>query len=405
MRRANLLSGVPALGAMCLAASSALAQEGGVTLVFGIEQRFESGSNIGLDVPATGSTNVSATRLSFGLTTETQIDRLEFNASSALLVENSFDIDGTEAQLGRPDLSFGYTREIPNAIFSATAAYRRDDVDAFDDDITAVDEVGTRSDSRAEVYFETGRTAPLGFAASASYALSDYEDTTDPDLNDTETVRVGLRTLLRFSDVMVGTVGLSFEREQEDDLAQTVTETSTAFAGLEYSMPNGTLSGTLTLADETDESRRVTFEVGRSMVLLDGEFNARIGVTTADDSGTDLIGAVEWTRAQPDGGIGVSLERTVSFDDETEVDTTFAVDWRREVNAVSSFAVDFSYEVSDSPSERIEQAEIGAAYGYALTEAWNLDTGIRYRVREDNDGRAESPSIFVALGRSFVFRP
>jgi hypothetical protein len=101
------------------------------------------------------------------------------------------------------------------------------------------------------------------------------------------------------------------------------------------------------------------------------------------------------------------LQRFVSFDDDDDeagVDTILAVDWTREINAVSSIGLNFSYEISEAPSERIEQALIGATYSYALTPEWSLDSGVRYRVRDDADGRAESPSVFVALGRSFEFR-
>ena len=67
------------------------------------------------------------------------------------------------------------------------------------------------------------------------------------------------------------------------------------------------------------------------------------------------------------------------------------------VDALSTIGLDFSYEVSDAPSERIEVAGIGATWRYALTPDWHLDTGMRYRVRRDLDGRAESPSIFVSV--------
>jgi hypothetical protein len=85
------------------------------------------------------------------------------------------------------------------------------------------------------------------------------------------------------------------------------------------------------------------------------------------------------------------------------IDTAFDINWERALNTTSSIAFDFSYEISDAPSERIEQVEVGATYRYSLTSDWTLDSGLRYRVRDDLDGQAESPSVFVGLGRSFEF--
>ena len=76
-----------------------------------------------------------------------------------------------------------------------------------------------------------------------------------------------------------------------------------------------------------------------------------------------------------------------------------------DVNALSSIGLDVSYEVSDAPSERVEQAEFGATYNYSLTADWGLESGVRYIIRDDLDGRAKSPSVFVAISRDFDFLP
>jgi len=448
--RTGLRAGL-ALGAACLVPSLAAAQDddGGVRLVFGLEQRLEAGRNVGLDVPDEGSTTSAVTRLSFGLSSITPIDQLEISASSALVIERSPTSDGTEIELARPDLTFSYVREIPDARLALTARFRRDDVDAFDDDLDGEDDddEGTRTDYRLGLSYDFRRTAPLGFGIDAGYDLTEYENTTDPDLNDIETLRLGLEARLRLSEVLTGIGGLRYVREDEDDAAQTLTETVTttvamqylassrlgvtasvgltdiettefgvtdrtsgpvARLGLDYTMPNGNATADLVLTTDSDEGERVSFEVGRTLALPSGALAARIGVTSADDAGTDVIAALDWTRNLPDGAIGINLVRAVSYDDdddESQVDTTFAVDWMHEINALSSLRLDFSYEINEAPSERIEETAFGATYSYALTPDWNLDSGVRYRVRDDAGGRADSPTVFVALGRSFEFRP
>lgn len=445
--RRGVLLGAGLLGAG-LSALPALAQdEGGLRMVFGLEQRFEAGRNLGLEVPDEGDSISAETRLSFGLSDRTALSVLEFGASAALVIENTPDSDGTEIDVGRPDLSFAYTREVPNALFGVTAHYREDDVDAFDLDLTDDADEGTRTDYGAGIRFETGRTAPLGFAAALSHDVTEYHDVTDPDLNDIRTTRLDLETRLRFSEVLTGRISLAASRAEEEDAADTLTESLTAFAGfdylvserlslglslghtridteefgittrdtgpfaqldLDYAMPNGSATAALSVATDADEGTRTTFEIGRALDLPRGALSARLGVTHADAAGTDLIGGLAWTHALPDSRIEVSLERSVYYDDdddETAVNTAFDIVWSHDVNALSTIGLDFSYEVSDAPSERIEVAGIGATWRYALTPDWHLDTGMRYRVRRDLDGRAESPSIFVSLGRSFEFRP
>ncbi len=84
MRRSGYALGGLFAATTALCAPAVLAQDGGVRLVFGIENRLEISRNTDLSVPATGTDVLDATQLSFGITTETAIDRLEFAASAAL---------------------------------------------------------------------------------------------------------------------------------------------------------------------------------------------------------------------------------------------------------------------------------------------------------------------------------
>ena len=89
--RRGVLLGAGLLGAG-LSALPALAQdEGGLRMVFGLEQRFEAGRNLGLEVPDEGDSVSAETRLSFGLSDRTALSVLEFGASAALVIENTPD--------------------------------------------------------------------------------------------------------------------------------------------------------------------------------------------------------------------------------------------------------------------------------------------------------------------------
>jgi hypothetical protein len=444
------------LGAACLPAI-ALAQDdgGGVRMSIGLEQRFEAGRNLDLDVPAEGTSAIASTRLSFGLLSRTPIEQLEFSTGLSLTIEND---DGTEIEVGRPELRFGYTREVPDGRLAVTARFRRDDVSAFDladfineegelelpEGFDSTDDEGTRTDYGVAMRYETGRTAPLGLIFDLGYSRTDYADTIDPDLNDIERVNLGAEARLRFSDALTGTVGVRYSREDEDDIDQTrtvrttaevgadyaatprltvsgrvgVTEIETetltdttsttgpvARLGLGYAMPNGVATADLTFDTTEDEDLRVSLLLGRQLALPTGSFAARVGITAAEDAGTDLIGGITWVQRLPDGQIDLRLDRSVRFndDDENEVNTILVLGWDRRVNPMSSVGLGFTYAISDAPAERVEQADLSARYSYTLTRDWTLDSGLRYRVRDDADGRAESPSVFVSLGRRFEF--
>ena len=75
------------------------------------------------------------------------------------------------------------------------------------------------------------------------------------------------------------------------------------------------------------------------------------------------------------------------------------------MNEISSISLDITYELSEAPSERIEQVSFGAGYSRNLTADWSLNSGVGYRVRNDADGHSESPTLFVSISRDFTFRP
>ena len=405
MSRTGPLRGGLILAAATLAGVPATAE---VVLTFGVEQRLEIGRNIDLSVPEGGQTTSAVTRLSFGAVTRTPLDALEFSAAAALVVENSDDTGGTEFELSRPDLGLRYTREVPTALFAVGAVYRRDDVDAFDEDLSVSDLDGTRTDSSVDLRFETGRTAPLGFAFAGSLTQTTYQDTTDPELVDTETLRVGVEAQLRLSEVIQASARLGYEREEETAAPLSVTEARTAGLGLTYALANGAATADLSFRTEDAEGDRTTFILGRSYELPAGSLSARLGVSRGDVGGTDVVGGLSWTQELPRGLLEVGLERRIDFDDDAvealEI-TRFAVSFTQELSPLATLGLGLSHEVSDAPSERIELSQFAATYTYALTEDWGLSSGLRYRVRHDADGRSDSPDLFVALSRSFEFRP
>jgi hypothetical protein len=447
MRRSGLAIGGFCAVSAVLSPSASLAQDGGLRMVFGLENRLEIVRNSDLSVPATGTDVTDVTRLSFGLTSETAIDRLDFSATGALIAENNAGSSGTELDFGRAAVTLAYHREVPASVLDINAEFRNDNIDAFDDDLADVDEAGTRTDTALSARLETGRTSSIGFALGAAYESTDYQDASDPELDDSTETRADVAVIFHASETVTGRVGLRYRKFEEENPGTRTVEETTGYVGLEYAiserldllaelgyiesededfdiierargpeisigltyaMPVGTALALLSVTTDADEGQRETFVIGRDLETPANTISARLGVTHADTTGTDLIGSLRLDHPLPDGSLGLNVERRVSFDtddDEPVTTSLISIDWAKNVNEVSSIGLDLSYEQSDSPSERIEQVTFGADYSYRLTEDWNLNSGVGYRVRHDADGRSESPNLFVSLSREFELRP
>jgi hypothetical protein len=291
-------------------------------------------------------------------------------------------------------------------LFSIGAQYLEDDVDAFEEDLTSSSLAGTRTDYGADLRFETGRTAPVGLAFTTSFSRVEYTDTTDPDLTDTDTYLAGLDTILRFSEAIQARIGLGYERVEEE--LRPVDETVFASLGLSSEVANGTATADLIFSTGDEEGDRTTFVVGRTLNLPASSLDARIGVTNRDEGDVVFVGGLAWTQELPRGSVELEFDQRVEFDedsDEDETITVFSLSLAQELNEVSTLGLRLFHEISDQPSDRSEYSEVAATYRYELTRDWGLDSGVRYRLRDDSDGRSDSPDIFVALNRNFEFRP
>ena len=387
------------LGAACLVATTAAAQEEGPRLSFRLEQRLEAGRNLGLDVPAEGTTFLSTTALDFGMVDQTPLESVELNGSIALVIENSPDTDGTEIDLGRPGVNLAYTREVPDAILSLGVRYRRDDVSALAEDLADADEDGTEIDYGASLYYETRRTTPASVFFEATYDGTEYEDRAPgSSLLGSDTVELRVGSNLRFSDSLTGTVSIA--RSREVDEADVVTRTTTLAFGMVQALRSGSASVDLEYATGDDEDR-TTIIFGRSYALRTGSLAFRLGVTESDMGGTDLIGGIDWTQEIADATFTASLDRSVSYDGVTTEETSLGFTWDQRLDGVSSIAFDLSHDISKTPAETITETRYAATYSRAIAERAEFDIGVSYRIRDDLGGRAEAPLVFVAFGRDF----
>lgn len=391
-----------AFGAAVTTAVPVVAQEvGPFDLSFGIDQRLEFGRNLALSVPSEGSTTLSATTLSIGLSTATALESFELGLAGALLIENGPATSGTDLDFGRPQFSLSYSREIPNAVLSFDADYESGDVDDLSDDLADRGSIGEQTNYSASLRYETGRTAPASLFGELEFDAVRYDGTIDPTLVESDTVGLTVGTRLRFSPVFSGIFSIGQSREEDEFGAITMTDRVEAL--FSYALQNGVAEAEV-VHESGDTEDRLTVEFGRIMSLPDGALSVRLGVTDSDRGGTDVIGGVEWSRELPTGSLTASVSRAVTFDgiiSSSSVDTDILLGYVHNLSGVSSISVEFEWEQSETSLDLIEETQLTATYSTALASAARFDIGVSHRVRDESGVRAESPLVFLALGRDF----
>lgn len=426
-------------------------------MVFGFTQGLETTDNLDLDPVSLGSTTFTATELSFGLTRQTRLDRFGLLASGILRGVNG---PGAESGLDDQTLELSYAREGANASFEATAGYLQTNIaflEPLDDitdedgqidlpsDLNRLDGSGNRERYAAGIALELGREAPLGATFSADYLALRYSDTNDADLFDTDSTEAETELRFRLSPVAVARLGLGYALYEAEDDEQTRRDTARSYAGLnlevspilrfdatlgyatidtrefgvtressgveallrlERDMPNGAVTAE---AEQyvTDDGTIRSLTVGRRLELPRGALSASLGAADSDLGQTEIIGSLAWNQELPRGGFNAQLRRWVDFDqdDGNVLRTALLLDYTHDINTLSSIGLKAGYTITDEIGGSTDRASFTAEYRYALTEDWSLNTGYRYRMREElAEPRAQSHALFVSIGREFRAR-
>lgn len=314
----------------------ALAQDpGGLRLTFGINQRFEADTNQRLQVNRAGNAFTSTTLLSAGFQSDTRTQRVRFGTTLPVRLLNLPD-DSRRFARARPDLDFSYSRVAPRSDFSASGSYRSSDlrfvrpidltigildpidpidpvdpvdpipvpdpadpidpVDPVDplppelddlpddeelDDIDLIDGRGTRNQLQLNSQLRVGLGGPVTTSFNFGFRDTRYGDGANPSLTDNRRLTFASTTTLRLTPVTQGTIALSLDRFERDNVAQFRRDTRRISFGIQHE-----LTQTLT----------VNASIGRSWIETEES-----GVTR-QRQGTDLgLGA---NLALPRGSVG-----------------------------------------------------------------------------------------------------
>lgn len=447
-------------GAALIAVHPLLAQEtSGVTATLDLDQRFESGSNLGLTIPDEGDTSLSTTSLDFRLTSQNNTDILDLRAAGKYRFGDIPITSNAQQGFGDPLFFLGFERDTGNATVEVDAGFRQNEIsliqpfDTFADsggnpnlpgDFDNLSGSGKRNAYILSFDMETGRDDPVGFVLNAGLDAIEYVDTTSRSLFDNKITRFGTGLRIHPSGATTGILDLTYRRYQEDNPLDTDRETRRVILGVEsefaqdallnasvgYSevitketigtdteagpiaelsfeqgMANGTASASL-VSNRDQNGQRVTIRAGRSLELPRGEFSASIGATKKESFDPQLVGSLNFTQELPRSTIIFNLNREVRTDrqDEERLTTRLGLRYNHEINSISSVSFDYGFSLADANavSNQSDRTALSLSYNHALTRDWALRVGVQHQMRdEETVGTAESNSVFVSIGRSF----
>jgi hypothetical protein len=417
--------------------------------------------NPSLDPGGSEAETSLTTRLTFGLISETQVQTLNLRLSGDYVLRNGGTDDPSEF-LG-PDIGLNYRREGADSDFVLAARRRESDVrgtftvladptDPLSPSDLIVDE-GNIIRTTASARMRFGIEGPFGFELGVAAFQSNYEDTTDPDLQDTERTEADIALRARLTPQIDGRLFAAISEEQTDDAEETDISTADVGIGLAYALdPVRTLDLSAGIARlettetvggsrTTDIDEGLTFglsyvearprgafslsleqelltsgfltsiTVGQDMEMPLGSLNYELGVALTDDGDTAPVGLLAYTREGPNSTFSTDLTAAVVPDDNDPVSTVrIGVAYGQALTDLLAWSLiaDFGYTrpLGDSVEPDRRAATFEASVTRELTRDWGLSAGYIGRFEQDEGAdSAWSNGAFVEIGRNFSFRP
>ncbi len=432
-------------------ASGVAAQdEGGLNVTLDVIQRLENIEEDGF-TGTDGAGFRSLTTLGFGLSSVTRSQSLELALSSGLAVP--FEGDG-DAAFEDNLAAVEYSRSSRDSELTFGARYRRDSVDdlAFDasfEDDDIVTGVGEREVLTLTSGLIVGREARVTGTFAHTYETSDYFDTLDPTLTDSETQVVDARVSFQLTRTLTVDVFGVWRDEDESGVDATDRVTTEIGTGASYRIdPVTILAGEISFSEEESDGatpldtegwnyalsatrERPNGEVfveyiqedaltgtrrqliaGQDLTLQRGTVAYSLGVTETDGFDPQLLASLALAYDLDRNGtasIVLSQEGTVNGDDEEVVNSRLNISYVRELSSVSELAASFDLvdeNVLDAAGDDERSFSFDVTYDYELTRDWGLTSGYEYTlVRLDGTEDRSRSTVFLGLQRSFAYRP
>lgn len=429
----------------------------GLQIDLGIKTTVKRDDNFALTAGGgAGTTGISDTNLSFGISSVTQAYTLTVNGSGVLRYAH---IPGrTLKGFEDPILNVLFIADSANSRLTINGHYRRverlflNPFQVLREDLAnnLITNGGILRDPSYSLKYETGLNDPLGFVVNLKHAEKNFSQVTNPRLFDTTTDTVTGQANLRFNPVTTGRVTAGYthytakdlvltDRRTVDyaigvtrDLTQTLqldaqightavkTDTVTGVVhrdgltgavNLVQTVANGTVSGGYSVT-RNQNGERQTLSFGRNLMLPNGSINATFGYTKGSIGKTALIGSLAYSLQLAADTFSVNIDRAVGTNNSNQeiLDTTFGLSWGHSIDAISSLNLGVNWAKSDdigpTNSPTIQLTDLTASYSRQMTADWTMTGGMTYRTRtETGKLDAHSTAVFLTLGRNFSYRP
>ncbi len=430
---------------------------GGLQVDIGVKSTLRVDDNFKLKPGSPGSSTISDTALSFGLTSKNSGYDFALIGTGVLRFA---DIPGRSISgFEDPTLRLRFIADSLNSRLTLTGRYRdvdREFLDPFQVEQeeqqlgTQLADGGTLKETNAGLKYEIGLTAPLGFVFDLSHADRDYSNVTSSQLFDNRTDKGKATVVMRVSPVTTVNASAALANYSADDLRQTdrtttdysigltqqvnpvlalgaslgntrvetdsVTGTTTTSGvvgslSLTKTLDDGSIFGTLS-SSRNQNGERITLSFGRDLQLPTGSLRAVVGYTTADTGGSNVIGSLAYAKQLPDGSLTLSLDRSASTNslDQEVIDTRLSAGYSHNLNAISRLGINFNWgetqDTGTTGAQTIRTSNVTASYDRDLTSDWTMSGGVTLRHRfETGVGSAQSTALFLSLGRNFSYRP
>ena len=411
----------------------------------------EARLTIGQQIAVEDGDLIGITPLDINLRTGTRVQTLQFSLSAPFRL-NDPDEDKTFA-LGDPPARMLFRRGARNSAIEAELGYRENDLDEevlFDNlsnEFVTLDR-GRVAQTDARLTYVFGREAKLGGEFGLSWLRRDYTDTTDPDLNDSETRSANVTFYLEPTPLIRARVlaqasrtdgdndtdsrsdrygvGASLQvdkltnldvelarsniRRQEDDGTLERAEGPSVRLGLTRSRPLGDWS--LSFGSEPGtKGRRENFNIGRTLEMRGYNLSGQVGVTRFQGNYDPIFQIAYSQQLNRLSQFQASLRQAAATDDDGDeaLNTDITASYSRQLSEVSSIGTNIRYresQVQTGDREDARSVSFGLDYNRALPNDFSLVAGASIIRSKDSDGvRDDEERIYVGVNRSFNFLP
>lgn len=449
------------LAASVLALAASAQDTGGPRLTAEGAVRLSFDDNPSL-VPGGSDSEVSlSNRLTFGLSNESRAGSLSLRVSGNYVLRDG----GTDAErefLG-PDIDLSYRREGPSSEFVLTASRSERDVsDTFSiladptDPLSPTDLIideGTRVNTTISARLRTGIDGPYGFELGVQASQDEFLETTNPDLEDEQTIGVDAGVRARLSPILEGRLTASVSQTDTDDTTETEERSLRVGTGLTYAISaireldltvglarietSRTIGGSRTTASDegltfgltyVEERPRGAFSlsltqdfltsgaltsltVGQRLEQPLGALDYSLGVALTDDGDLAPVGRLSYAREARNSTFSTDLSAAVVPDDEEPVSTlSLGVAYGTALTEVTALSLSANFGLTrpladgSDPERRVASFEVGVTR--ELTRDWGLAAGYTGRYAQDEgEESAWSNGAFMEIRRTFSIRP